>query len=120
LPETFRIEDLPLDLTVPQRLAESVATQFPVFRDVALQEHRGGLPTMTADGDHVLGPAPGAKTRSPSHHGRGAGDTERAGPHDARRLRVRARQARPASRSELRSVARSVRSPRASSGTAAR
>lgn len=28
-------------------------------RDVLLQEHRGGLPTMTADGKHVLGPAPG-------------------------------------------------------------
>jgi glycine/D-amino acid oxidase-like deaminating enzyme len=40
-------------------LAESVAVQFPVFRDVALQEHRGGLPTMTADGKHVVGPAPG-------------------------------------------------------------
>jgi glycine/D-amino acid oxidase-like deaminating enzyme len=26
---------------------------------VAVQEHRGGLPTMTADGEHVLGPAPG-------------------------------------------------------------
>ena len=37
----------------------SVAVQFPVFRDVALQDHRGGLPTMTADGEHVLGPAPG-------------------------------------------------------------
>ena len=33
--------------------------QFPIFRDVAVQEHRGGLPTMTPDGEHVLGPAPG-------------------------------------------------------------
>jgi glycine/D-amino acid oxidase-like deaminating enzyme len=57
--EDFRIEDLALDLSVLRRLAESVATQFPVFRDVELQEHRGGLPTMTADGEHVLGPAPG-------------------------------------------------------------
>jgi glycine/D-amino acid oxidase-like deaminating enzyme len=48
-----------LDLSVLRRLAESVALQFPIFRDVALQEHRGGLPTMTADGEHVLGPAPG-------------------------------------------------------------
>jgi glycine/D-amino acid oxidase-like deaminating enzyme len=55
----FRIEDLELDLSVLRRLAESVAVQFPVFRDVALQEHRGGLPTMTADGKHVVGPAPG-------------------------------------------------------------
>ncbi|MBV8914543.1 MAG: FAD-binding oxidoreductase [Acetobacteraceae bacterium] len=58
LPDGFGIEDLELDLGVLRRLAESVEAQFPVFRDVALQEHRGGLPTMTADGDHVLGPAP--------------------------------------------------------------
>ena len=59
LPKTFDIADMPLDLAVLRRLAESVAAQFPIFRDVALQEHRGGLPTMTADGEHVVGPAPG-------------------------------------------------------------
>jgi glycine/D-amino acid oxidase-like deaminating enzyme len=59
LPSSFRIEDLALDLSVLRRLAENVAVQFPIFRGVALQEHRGGLPTMTADGEHVLGPAPG-------------------------------------------------------------
>ena len=55
----FQIADLSLELAVLRRLADSVAEQFPVFRDVALQEHRGGLPTMTADGEHILGPAPG-------------------------------------------------------------
>jgi glycine/D-amino acid oxidase-like deaminating enzyme len=59
LPAAFDINDMPLDLSVLRRLAESVATQFPIFRDIALQEHRGGLPTMTADGEHVVGPAPG-------------------------------------------------------------
>jgi glycine/D-amino acid oxidase-like deaminating enzyme len=59
LPADFRIEDLALDLGVLRRLAADVEEQFPVFRDIALQEHRGGLPTMTADGAHVLGPAPG-------------------------------------------------------------
>jgi glycine/D-amino acid oxidase-like deaminating enzyme len=59
LPESFGIDDMPLDLSVLRRLAESVAVQFPIFRDIALQEHRGGLPTMTADGEHVVGPAPG-------------------------------------------------------------
>lgn len=59
LPADFRIEDLVLDLSVLRRLSEGVAPQFPILRDVALQEHRGGLPTMTADGEHVLGPAPG-------------------------------------------------------------
>ena len=27
----------------------------------AVREHRGGLPTMTADGQHIVGPAPGAE-----------------------------------------------------------
>ncbi len=55
----FKIEDLELDLSVLRRLADSVYEQFPVFRNIALQEHRGGLPTMTVDGEHVVGPAPG-------------------------------------------------------------
>ena len=59
MPAGFRIEELDLDLGVLQRLAATVAVQFPIFQEVALQEHRGGLPTMTADGQHVLGPAPG-------------------------------------------------------------
>jgi glycine/D-amino acid oxidase-like deaminating enzyme len=59
LPADFQIERLKLDLSVLRRLAESVATQFPVFRDVEVREYRGGLPTMTADGEHILGPAPG-------------------------------------------------------------
>jgi glycine/D-amino acid oxidase-like deaminating enzyme len=58
-PAAFRIENLELDIAVLRRLAESVHSQFPIFRDIAVQEHRGGLPTMTADGEHVLGPAPG-------------------------------------------------------------
>ena len=58
MPAGFEVKDLELDLEVLRRLARSVEAQFPVFRDVAIQEHRGGLPTMTADGGHVLGPAP--------------------------------------------------------------
>jgi glycine/D-amino acid oxidase-like deaminating enzyme len=54
----FDINDLELDVSVLRRLAASVEAQFPVFRAVALQEHRGGLPTMTADGEHILGPVP--------------------------------------------------------------
>jgi glycine/D-amino acid oxidase-like deaminating enzyme len=61
LPSDFQIENLALDVAILRRLAESVARQFPIFRDVAVQELRGGLPTMTADGEHVLGPAPGIR-----------------------------------------------------------
>jgi glycine/D-amino acid oxidase-like deaminating enzyme len=57
----FRIEDLELDLSVLRRLAAEVEDQFPILRDVELQDHRGGLPTMTSDGEHILGPAPGVE-----------------------------------------------------------
>jgi glycine/D-amino acid oxidase-like deaminating enzyme len=59
LPADFHIDQLALDLSVLRRLAEGVAAQFPIFRDAAVRECRGGLPTMTADGEHILGPAPG-------------------------------------------------------------
>ena len=62
LPSSFRIEDLELDLSVLKRLAGLVKDQFPIFQtDVPLREHRGGLPTMTTDGEHILGEAPGVK-----------------------------------------------------------
>jgi glycine/D-amino acid oxidase-like deaminating enzyme len=54
----FRIDDLPLDLSVLQRLIDRVADQFPVLRDISIREHRGGLPTMTPDGEHIVGPLP--------------------------------------------------------------
>jgi glycine/D-amino acid oxidase-like deaminating enzyme len=57
----FKIEDLELDLSVLRRLAESVYEQLPVFRDIKVREHRGGLPTMTTDGEHVVGPVPGVQ-----------------------------------------------------------
>jgi glycine/D-amino acid oxidase-like deaminating enzyme len=46
---------------VLRRLIDRVADQFPILRDVAVKEHRGGLPTMTADGEHVVGPVPGVE-----------------------------------------------------------
>ncbi len=61
LPAGFSIADLALDISVLHRLAEQISEQFPVFRRIAIREHRGGLPTMTADGEHILGPWPGLK-----------------------------------------------------------
>lgn len=55
------IDAVPLDLGVLRRLAASVAEQFPVFRDAPVRELRGGLPTMTPDDEHVVGPVPGAR-----------------------------------------------------------
>jgi glycine/D-amino acid oxidase-like deaminating enzyme len=58
LPSGFRITDLPLDVAVLHRLIGLVADQFPIFREMKIREHRGGLPTITADGEHIVGPLP--------------------------------------------------------------
>jgi glycine/D-amino acid oxidase-like deaminating enzyme len=58
LAASFSIDDLPLDVSVLHRLAGLVLDQFPIFRNITVKEHRGGLPTMTADGEHIVGPLP--------------------------------------------------------------
>lgn len=60
LPRNFHIADTPLDADVLWRMAEDVERQLPVLRQAGVREHRGGLPTMTADGQHIVGPAPAA------------------------------------------------------------
>ena len=54
---------MPLDFAVLRRLADSVREQLPVFQrvphEIGVRVHRGGLPTMTADGEHTVGPVPG-------------------------------------------------------------
>jgi glycine/D-amino acid oxidase-like deaminating enzyme len=61
LPPAFEMAELPLDIEVLRRLAASVAEQFPIFQDSAIQiaEHRGGLPTITTDDRYLVGPLPG-------------------------------------------------------------
>lgn len=58
LPADFTIKDLDLDFGVLGGLAAKVREQFPIFETLKIQEHRGGLPTMTADGHHLLGSLP--------------------------------------------------------------
>jgi 4-methylaminobutanoate oxidase (formaldehyde-forming) len=53
----FDIKDLSLDAEVLWRYARDVEAQLPVLLKAAVREHRGGLPTMTADGQHIVGPA---------------------------------------------------------------
>jgi glycine/D-amino acid oxidase-like deaminating enzyme len=60
-PAQFQIADMPLDLQVLRGLADLVRDQFPILQDVPLQLYRGGLPTMTADGKHIVGAVPGAE-----------------------------------------------------------
>jgi glycine/D-amino acid oxidase-like deaminating enzyme len=61
LPSGFQMSDTPLDADVLRRLAEDVRRQLPVLGETSIREHRGGLPTMTADGQHLVGPAPAAE-----------------------------------------------------------
>lgn len=57
----FQIADMPLDVQVLRGLVNLVRDQFPILQDVPLQLYRGGLPTMTADGKHIVGAVPGAE-----------------------------------------------------------
>jgi glycine/D-amino acid oxidase-like deaminating enzyme len=61
LPQDFDIADTPLNADVLWSMADDVEPQLPVLRRAAVREHRGGLPTMTADGQHIVGPAPAAE-----------------------------------------------------------
>jgi glycine/D-amino acid oxidase-like deaminating enzyme len=59
LPPAFQIADLPLDLAVLRALIDEVGDHFPALRTARIAIHRGGLPTMTADGRPLLGRVPG-------------------------------------------------------------
>jgi glycine/D-amino acid oxidase-like deaminating enzyme len=61
LPTGFDMSDLQLDMAVLQRAAADVEPQLPILRRAPVREHRGGLPTMTADGRHIVGPVPGVE-----------------------------------------------------------
>ena len=52
------VADVPLDATVLHRLAAQVADEFPVFQGAKTALVRAGLPTMTFDDEHFIGPAP--------------------------------------------------------------
>jgi 4-methylaminobutanoate oxidase (formaldehyde-forming) len=61
LPKDFSIADTPLDLAVLRRLLDRVRGQLPVLHEAPVRAHRGGIPTMTPDGQHIVGPVPGAQ-----------------------------------------------------------
>ena len=52
------VADMPLDIHVLQSLADGVRAEFPVFADLTGAKLRGGMPTMTLDDEHIIGPAP--------------------------------------------------------------
>jgi len=59
------VAGLPLDLGVVQDLAAAVRLEFPVFGNLVTEAGgarlRGGMPTMTLDDEHLIGPVPGAE-----------------------------------------------------------
>jgi glycine/D-amino acid oxidase-like deaminating enzyme len=55
---TFDIKDMPLDIEVLRSAADEVKAQIPILQTAKVREFRGGIPTMTADGQHILGPVP--------------------------------------------------------------
>ena len=57
----FHVKDTPLDAEVLKRAAEDVKVQLPILGRARIREHRGGIPTMTADGQHIVGPAPAVR-----------------------------------------------------------
>jgi glycine/D-amino acid oxidase-like deaminating enzyme len=56
----FDVKDTPLDAEVLRRAAADVKVQMPILSMAKVREHRGGVPTMTGDGEHIIGPAPAA------------------------------------------------------------
>ncbi len=57
----FDMKDMPLDANVLWRAAHEVKAQLPILLQAKVREHRGGIPTMTPDGHHIVGPAPGTQ-----------------------------------------------------------
>jgi glycine/D-amino acid oxidase-like deaminating enzyme len=56
----FDVKNTPLDAAVLRQAAAEVKEQLPILSSAAVREHRGGIPTMTGDGEHIVGPAPAA------------------------------------------------------------
>ncbi|SRR6266508_75408 len=55
----FQIADLALDFEPLRRLTHEVRDEFPVLQGAEIDEFRGGLPTMTSDGRHIIDRVPG-------------------------------------------------------------
>jgi len=61
VPPGFQVTDVPLDISVVRGLIEKVARQLPIMVDAPIRVHRGGVPTLTVDGQHIVGEVPDAE-----------------------------------------------------------
>src|SRR5207244_11007422 len=52
-------KDLALDMEPLRKLTSEVRNEFPLLQTAEIDEFRGGLPTMTADGRHIVDHVPG-------------------------------------------------------------
>ena len=59
LPPTFEIKDTPADITVLQHFRACLQQYVPILGEAFWVAERRGLPTMTPDGDFLLGDVPG-------------------------------------------------------------
>jgi len=57
----FTMDQVPLDFSILERQTALVEDSIPALRDTTVQEHRGGLFTMTSDGHFLAGPMPGVR-----------------------------------------------------------
>jgi glycine/D-amino acid oxidase-like deaminating enzyme len=57
-PEQFSIDDVPLEMGVLGSLTNTVTRNMPILQETSINEHRGGLFTMTSDGRFLVGPVP--------------------------------------------------------------
>jgi 4-methylaminobutanoate oxidase (formaldehyde-forming) len=61
LPADFQIKDLALDFEPLRKLTHEVRAEFPLLQGAEIDEFRGGLPTMTADGRIILDRVPAVR-----------------------------------------------------------
>ncbi len=59
--ENFSMDQTPLDFSVLEKQTATVENNLPALRDTTIQEHRGGLFTMTSDGHFIAGPLPNVR-----------------------------------------------------------
>lgn len=57
----FTMDQVPLDFSILDKLTVTVDENLPALRDTTVQEHRGGLFTMTRDGHFIAGPLPNVR-----------------------------------------------------------
>ena len=59
LPATFEIKDTPADMAILRRFAVQLQPYVPSLAEAFIVAERRGLPTVTPDGDFLLGDIPG-------------------------------------------------------------